>query len=127
VAIKSFLLDQRQVAGIGNIYASEILHRARVHPARRAGHVSVGEWERIAAATTGVLAEAIDRFGTTFSMYRTLWNEPGQYGERLRVYDREGQACANCGGPIRRRVLGARSTYFCPVCQPIKGPSSRKK
>jgi formamidopyrimidine-DNA glycosylase len=127
VAIKSFLLDQRQVAGIGNIYASEILHRARVHPARPAGRVSLAEWDRIAAATTGVLSEAIDRFGTTFSMYRTLWNEPGQYGERLLVYDREGQACARCGGPIRRRVLGARSTYFCPVCQPIKGASNRTK
>jgi formamidopyrimidine-DNA glycosylase len=127
VAVKSFLLDQRQVAGIGNIYASEILHRARVHPARPAGRVTALEWENIAAATTGVLGEAIDRFGTTFSTYRTLWNEPGQYGERLLVYDREGQACARCGGPIRRRVLGARSTYFCPTCQPIKPPSNRKK
>lgn len=126
VAVKSFLLDQKQIAGVGNIYASEILHRAGVHPARAAGRIAPAEWDGIAVATDRVLGEAIERFGTTFSAYRTLWNEPGGYGDRLRVYDRGGKPCLRCGTPIRRMVLGQRSSYFCPVCQPRR-PSSRKK
>jgi formamidopyrimidine-DNA glycosylase len=126
VAIKNFLLDQKQIAGVGNIYASEILHRAGVHPARAAGRLAEHEWDGIAAATGDVLREAIERFGTTFSMYRTLWNEPGQYGERLRVYDRAGSPCPGCGAPIRRVVLGQRSSFFCPVCQPRRPPSRKK-
>jgi formamidopyrimidine-DNA glycosylase len=118
VAIKPFLMDQRRVAGIGNIYASEILHRAGVDPRAPAGAVTLERWEAIAAETRAVLGEAIDRFGTTFSMYRTLWNEPGTYGERLLVYDRAREPCRRCGTPIRRITQGARSTYFCPRCQP---------
>ena len=125
-AVKVFLLDQRQLAGIGNIYASEILYRARVHPGRPAGRIEPGEWREIAAATRAVLGEAIDRSGTTFSMYRTLWNEPGNYGDQLRVYDRGGLPCRNCGTPIRRVVLGQRSTFFCPSCQP-RTATKRKK
>ena len=126
VSIKAFLLDQRQLAGIGNIYASEILHRARVHPARPAGRVAGDQWTGIAEATRAVLGEAIDRSGTTFSMYRTLWNEPGNYGDQLRVYDRGGQPCRTCGTPIRRVVQGQRSTFYCPSCQP-REPGRRKK
>lgn len=117
VAVKNFLLDQRRVAGIGNIYASEILFRAAVDPRRRAGRVTGEEWDAIARATVTVLGEAIERMGTTFSAYRTLWNEPGAYGDQLRVYDRAGQPCRRCGGPVRRIVQGQRSTFFCPECQ----------
>jgi hypothetical protein len=74
-----------------------------------------------------VLVEAVDRFGTTFSAYRTLWNEPGQYGERLLVYDRAGEACRRCGTPIRRIVQGARSTFYCPVCQRRTGAKRPRK
>jgi len=116
-SVKAFLLDQRRVAGIGNIYASEILHRAGVDPRRRAGTLGRGEWDRIAAGTTRVLGEAIDRMGTTFSAYRTLWNEPGAYGERLLVYDRADEPCRRCGAPIRRIVQAQRSTFYCPSCQ----------
>jgi formamidopyrimidine-DNA glycosylase len=116
-SVKSFLLDQRRVAGIGNIYASEILHRAGVDPRRRAGTLRISEWAAIAAQIPAVLEEAISSFGTTFRSYRTLWNEPGSYGERLRVYDRAGEECRRCGTPIRRIVQGQRSTYFCPSCQ----------
>lgn len=123
MAVKLLLLDQRRLAGVGNIYASEILHRAKVDPRRAAGRVPAGDWDRIAEETRRVLGEAIERFGTTFSMYRTLWNEPGGYGERLRVYDRAGQPCRICGNPIRRIVQGARSTFFCPRCQ---GPQKRR-
>jgi formamidopyrimidine-DNA glycosylase len=117
VSIKGFLMDQRRLAGVGNIYASEILHRAAVNPRRFAGRLSPVEWSRVARELPAVLGEAIERMGTTFSAYRTLWNEPGSYGERLLVYDRAGQPCRRCGAPIRRIVQGQRSTFFCPVCQ----------
>ena len=117
-SIKSFLMDQRRLAGIGNIYASEILHRAGVHPRTRAGRIPIGQWDAIARETTAVLAEAIERSGTTFSMYRTIWNEPGAYGDQLLVYDRPGEPCRACGTAIRRIVQGARATFYCPVCQP---------
>ena len=126
-AVKSFLLDQAQIAGIGNIYASEILHRTGIHPARPAGRVGEAEWGEIARVTRQVLEEAIARMGTTFSTYRTLWNEPGQYGGQLRVYDRGGAPCRTCGTPIRRSVIGQRATYFCPSCQPVRASGSRKK
>ena len=117
VSVKNFLLDQRRIAGIGNIYASEILHRAGVNPRRQAGRLDRAEWDAIAAQIPVVLNEAIARMGTTFSMYRTLWNDPGTYGEKLRVYDRANQPCSRCGTPIRRIVQGQRSTFFCPRCQ----------
>jgi len=119
--VKSFLLDQRRIAGIGNIYASEILHRAGVDPRRRAGAVPREAWDALARETTAVLNEAIARMGTTFSMYRTLWNEPGTYGDQLLVYDRGGEPCRRCGGAIRRIVQGQRSTFFCPRCQGGRG------
>ena len=117
VAVKTFLLDQRRIAGLGNIYASEVLHRSGVDPRRRTGGLSAAEWARVAAAIRRVLAEAIARQGTTVSDYRTVGNEPGGYGPMLRVYDRAGEPCRRCGGPIRRLVQAGRSTYFCPACQ----------
>ena len=117
VAVKGFLLDQKRIAGIGNIYASEILHRARVNPRRQAGALTAREWQAVAVQTQRVLGEAIERMGTTFSMYRTLWNEPGTYGEQLLVYDRAGEPCRRCGSAIRRIVQGQRSTFYCPRCQ----------
>jgi formamidopyrimidine-DNA glycosylase len=116
-SIKTWLLDQRRIAGVGNIYASEVLFRARVDPRRRAGALSREEWTRVASEIPAVLEESIARMGTTFSTYRTIWNEPGEYGERLLVYDRAGQPCTNCGTPLRRIVQSGRSTYFCPSCQ----------
>lgn len=118
LSVKGFLLDQRRIAGIGNIYASEILHRAGLDPRTRAGRVRPERWEAIARETRAVLGEAIERSGTTFDAYRTLWNEPGGYGDQLRVYDRSGKPCRACGTAIRRIVQGARATYFCPRCQP---------
>jgi formamidopyrimidine-DNA glycosylase len=123
-SVKSFLLDQRRIAGLGNIYASEILFRCRVDPRRKAGALTVDEWERIAADVPRVLEESIARMGTTFSAYRTIWNEPGQYGDRLLVYDREGEPCRRCGRAIRRLVQTGRSTFFCPACQ--AGPVGRR-
>ena len=116
-AVKLFLMDQRRIAGLGNIYASEVLHRAGLDPRRRAGALSAREWETVATEIRTVLAEAIERMGTTFSSYRTVWGEPGQYGELLRVYDRAGEPCLRCGTPVRRIVQGQRSTFYCPSCQ----------
>lgn len=126
VAVKTWLLDQRRIAGIGNIYASEILHRARIDPRVRAGALHTAAWQRIAAETAQVLDEAIARAGTTFSTYRTTSGEPGGFGDLLRVYDRAGEPCRACATPVRRIVQGQRSTYFCPTCQARRapGPSS---
>ena len=108
-AIKNLLMDQRVVAGVGNIYASEILFRARVRPTRRGGRVTRAEVERIAAITPQVLREAIGSRGTTFRSYRDSHGEPGRYATQLRVYDREGKPCLECGKPIRSVVVGQRS------------------
>ncbi len=116
-SIKVWLLDQRRIAGLGNIYASEVLFRARVDPRRRAGALTATEWGRVAAEIPAVLQESIARMGTTFSSYRTIWNEPGRYGDELLVYDRAGEPCRACGGEVRRIVQGGRATYFCPGCQ----------
>jgi formamidopyrimidine-DNA glycosylase len=124
IAVKNFLLDQKRLAGVGNIYASEILHRAGVDPRRRAGRLRSPEWEAVARETVRVLSDAIERMGTTFRTYRTVWNEPGSYGEYLLVYDRAGEPCRTCGGPIRRILQGQRSTFYCPRCQPA-APSVR--
>lgn len=117
VAVKVFLLDQRKLAGIGNIYASEILFRAQVDPRRRAGALAREEWDRVAPEIVAVLSEAVARMGTTFSTYRTIWNEPGQYGDQLLVYDRGGEPCRRCGGAVKRFVQGGRATFWCPACQ----------
>lgn len=127
VAVKGFLLDQRRIAGLGNIYASEILHRAGVDPRRRAGSLGAEEWGRVAEAVRTVLDEAIGRMGTTFSTYRTVWGEPGGYGEELHVYDRAGEPCRACGTPIRRIVQGQRSTFYCPACQRRSRPRGRTR
>ena len=124
VAVKTFLMDQRRIAGLGNIYASEVLHRAGLDPRRRAGALAKREWEAVATEIRAVLAEAIAGMGTTFSTYRTVRGEPGQYGESLRVYDRANEPCRRCGTPVRRIVQGQRSTFYCPSCQGGR-PSAR--
>jgi len=116
-AIKNILMDQRVVAGVGNIYASEILFRARVRPTRRAGKVTRAEVERIAAITPQVLYEAIGSRGTTFRNYRDSHGQPGRFASQLRVYDREGKPCLTCGMPIRSVVVGQRSSFYCRHCQ----------
>ena len=116
-AIKNLLMDQQVVAGVGNIYASEILFRAGVRPTRPAGRVTRVEAARIAALTPQVLREAIGDGGTTFRSYRDARGRPGRFVDRLQVYDREGKPCVLCGTLIRAVVVGQRSSYFCPHCQ----------
>jgi formamidopyrimidine-DNA glycosylase len=115
--IKNLLMDQRIVAGIGNIYASEILFRAGVRPTRRGGKITRFEADRIVNATKDVLREAIGSRGTTFRSYRDSRGEPGRFARFLRVYDREGKPCLSCESTIRGVVLGQRSSFYCPRCQ----------
>jgi len=118
VAIKAWLMDQHRVVGVGNIYASEALFRARVNPLRRAGRIRRFEASSIRDAIVEVLREAIDFRGTTLLDYRDAAGRPGEFASRLRVYGRAGLPCRACGTPVRRVVQGGRSTFFCPACQP---------
>jgi formamidopyrimidine-DNA glycosylase len=115
VAIKNLLMDQRIVAGVGNIYASEILFRAGVRPTRRAGRVTRDEIERIVRFTPQVLGEAIGVGGTTFSDYLDGRGREGAF--RPQVYDRAGKPCPRCATALRQVVVGQRSSFFCPACQ----------
>ena len=115
--IKAALLDQRVIAGIGNIYANEILFRAGVRPTRRAHRLRREELEAIAVATREVLEEAVERRGTSFSDYFDSDGMPGTFQEVLAVFDRAGKPCRRCGGAIRRRPQGGRSSFYCPACQ----------
>jgi formamidopyrimidine-DNA glycosylase len=115
VAIKNLLMDQRIVAGVGNIYASEVLFRAGVRPTRRAGRVRRDEIERIARFTPQVLGEAIGVGGTTFSDYLDGRGREGVF--RPQVYDRAGEPCPRCATALRQVVVGQRSSFFCPACQ----------
>jgi formamidopyrimidine-DNA glycosylase len=117
VAIKTWLMDQRRVVGVGNIYASEALHRARVNPRKAARRLTRRETDRVHESVREVLQEAIDFRGTTLLDYRDAVGEVGEFSRRLRVYDREGEPCGECEAPIRRIVQGGRSTFFCPACQ----------
>jgi formamidopyrimidine-DNA glycosylase len=115
--IKDVLMDQRVVAGIGNIYASELLFRAGVRPMRTATTLSRSEVEQIVKAAKAVLREAIRHRGSSISDYLDGEGQPGSFQARFRVYDREDRPCRKCGTPIQREVRGGRSAFFCPVCQ----------
>jgi formamidopyrimidine-DNA glycosylase len=117
VAIKVWLMDQKRVVGVGNIYASEALFRAKVDPRTPADELTRPQAKRIREGVRDVLAEAIEFRGTTLLDYRDAEGEPGEFVRRLRVYDREGEPCVVCGRPIRRIVQGGRSTFFCGHCQ----------
>jgi formamidopyrimidine-DNA glycosylase len=119
--VKSFLMDQRRIAGIGNIYACEILHQTRMDPWRRVNTLSHKAWGEIGEAARKVLSRAIACRGTSISDWRDLFGEEGNHKAYLRVYGREGAACYSCQGTIRRRKLNGRGTYYCPVCQHCEG------
>jgi formamidopyrimidine-DNA glycosylase len=118
--VKVALLDQRAVAGVGNLYASELLHRAGIHPRRRCDQLKRVEWQRLHAAMREVLEEAILHEGSTLSdgTYRNALNYSGSYQNQHRVYDRADERCGTCETKIVRIVQAQRSSFFCPVCQP---------
>ncbi len=115
--LKSFLLDQHRIAGLGNIYACEALFRARLHPARRCDTVSRREAAALTRAVGAVLRAAIRHRGTTFSDFVDSDGEYGGHQDFLRVFQREGKKCRRCRATIRRMRQANRSTYFCPRCQ----------
>lgn len=116
-AIKSTLMDSRIVVGVGNIYASESLFRAGIRPATPAGRLSKPRLERLVQAVRSVLANAIDRGGTTLRDYVDSNGQPGEFQFATAVYGREGLPCRVCGATIRAVRLGQRSSYYCPRCQ----------
>jgi formamidopyrimidine-DNA glycosylase len=122
--VHSWLLDQTRVAGVGNIYASEALFRARVHPARRARELVLREAQLLHASVRKVLAEAVKGRGTTLKDYRSFEGWEGSYAGKLRVYGRAGRPCRRCGDTLQRVVIGGRSAFFCPGCQPSSDEAS---
>ncbi len=117
VAIKNLLLNQRVIAGIGNIYADEILHRAKIKPNRPANSLSNDEITVLYKAIVETLEQGIANRGTTFRDYRDGLNLPGDFQDYLRVYGREGQPCPECGQSVYRTVIGGRSSHYCEHCQ----------
>ncbi len=115
--VKSFLMDQRFVAGIGNIYACEILYHAGIDPRRQAASLSGAEWRKVQKAAAIVLPRAVECRGTTVSDWRDLFGRSGENQNHLEVYSREGKPCRRCGGMIERLKIGGRGTWFCPICQ----------
>ncbi len=117
VAVKSFIMSPQIVVGVGNIYASEALFAAGIHPKRAAGRISPDRYERLAGAIRTVLENAIRAGGTTLRDYYGGNGEAGYFGQELAVYDREGLPCLHCRRPLRAAVIGQRSSYYCRYCQ----------
>lgn len=117
-AVKTSIMDQRIVVGVGNIYASESLFRARVRPTRAAGRITRIECDVLVNEIKTILREAIESGGSTIRTYRGADGASGQFQSRFSVYERDGEPCFSCQtGRIRSKVLGSRSTYWCPQCQ----------
>jgi len=114
---KNFLMDTRAIAGVGNIYACEALHRAGVNPKRSVGRLGRPAWDRLVESLREVLGEAISAGGTRVRDFLNAEGEAGYFAVSLRVYDRKGKACGRCATPIRRIVQAGRSTFYCPRCQ----------
>lgn len=115
--VKSFLMDARIVVGVGNIYATEALFRAGIHPTRSVARLSAARWERLAAVVVEVLSQAIDQGGTTLNDFADGEGKGGYFQVSLSAYGRVGEPCLACGTPIRRIVQGGRSTFYCHRCQ----------
>lgn len=114
--VKPLLLDQRTIAGLGNIYACEALHRAGIHPARAGGSIGLARLDRLAAAIPEVLGEAVAAGGSSLRDFVSPDGTLGYFSKSFAVYGREGEPCV-CGGTVRRIVQGGRSTFYCPRCQ----------
>jgi formamidopyrimidine-DNA glycosylase len=117
VAIKPFIMNASIVVGVGNIYASEALFRAGIHPRRSAGRVAAHRMDELAVVIKNVLERAIEAGGTTLQDFHGSDGEPGYFKQQLDVYDREGLPCRKCAAPLTAIVLGQRSTYYCKTCQ----------
>lgn len=117
VAVKNFIMNAHIVAGVGNIYASEALFLAGIHPSRAAGRIARPRYRALADGIRYVLQRAVDHGGTTLRDFVGSTGEPGYFALELMVYDREGLDCFRCRAPVRRKVIGQRSSYYCIRCQ----------
>jgi formamidopyrimidine-DNA glycosylase len=117
LAVKNFIMDGKVVVGVGNIYASEALFMAGIHPGRAAGRISRGRYDALADAIRDVLGRSIEQGGTTLRDYVNSEGAPGYFALDLLAYGREGQACFQCGTSMKQRVIGQRSSFYCPTCQ----------
>jgi formamidopyrimidine-DNA glycosylase len=124
--VKAFLLDQRRVAGIGNIYADEALFRARIHPLKPAGRLRRDELGRLRDSIVSVLEEGIRSFGASIDRYRDANGEEGQMQNRFQIHLREGEPCPRCGTTVRKLRAAGRGTYICPRCQRAPRPARVK-
>lgn len=115
--VKTFLMDGNKLVGVGNIYASEALFRARIHPQRSVARISAVAWQRLAEAVIGTLEDALRSGGTTLRDFVQVGGEAGYFARALQVYGREGLPCRACGAAITRVVHGGRSTFYCKRCQ----------
>ena len=121
--IKGLLLDQKVVAGVGNIYVDEALFDARIHPTRKANTLTEGEWTTLQSAVKENLAAGIEHRGTTFSLYRDVLGRKGHHQDHLKVFVQAGKPCpGGCGGEVVREKVGGRATFLCPTCQAEDGP-----
>lgn len=117
LAVKNFIMDGKVVVGVGNIYASEALFMAGIHPNRPAGRISKVRYDALAEAIRDVLGRAIDQGGTTLRDYVNSQGTPGYFALNLLTYGREGKPCFQCGTPLKQRVIGQRSSFYCGRCQ----------
>ncbi len=116
-AVKNFIMDGKVVVGVGNIYASESLFIAGIHPARAAGRISAARYQALVAAIRDVLERAISQGGTTLRDFTGSDGKPGYFAQELLVYDRANKPCFQCATPIRKKLLGQRSSFYCTKCQ----------
>ncbi len=115
--VKNFIMDQKVVVGVGNIYASETLFLAGIHPQRPAGRISLARYQKLVRCIREVLQDALASGGTTLRDYVSPDGSPGYFSLSLRAYGRADQPCPRCGAPIRRRLIGQRASYYCADCQ----------
>jgi formamidopyrimidine-DNA glycosylase len=126
--IKPLILDQKVVAGIGNIYADEILFDARLHPRRKANTLSGEEWAALHAAIRKNLGAGVEHRGTTVRLYRDVLNRPGAHQNYLRVFEKHGGPCPEgCGGEVVRESVSGRPTHYCPECQRLSGGEEEQR
>lgn len=118
--IRSWLLDQKRIAGVGNIYANEALYLAQIHPQKQAQSVTKSEAISLYHSLKRVLKKAIDAGGTTIQDYRNINGDKGEYARKLTVYGKEGDKCPKCDSQVQRIVFSNRSAFYCPSCQPLR-------
>ena len=120
IAVKNFIMDNRIVVGIGNIYASEILFATGINPETSAGSINAEEWQEIVLKSREILEDAISQGGSTISDYVNSEGEKGYFQVNFQVYGRTGQSCRRCGELIQKTSIGGRASFYCPGCQPVK-------